>query len=70
LTGDRRWADGITSAAAWFAGDNDAGLQMFDSVTHGGFDGLAATYVNRNQGAESTLAYVSTMHRATQLAMA
>jgi hypothetical protein len=70
LTGDRRWADGITSAASWFTGDNDAGLPMFDSGTRGGFDGLSATYVNRNQGAESTLAYVSTMHRAAQLAMA
>jgi hypothetical protein len=42
---------------------------MFDSSTQGGFDGLAATYINRNQGGESTLAYVSTMHRAAQLAM-
>jgi hypothetical protein len=69
VTGDQRWADGITRAAAWFAGDNDAGLVMFDSTTQGGYDGLSAHSVNLNQGGESTLAYVSTMHRATQLAM-
>jgi hypothetical protein len=70
VTGDSRWADGVTRAAAWFAGDNDAGLVMFDSATQGGYDGLSAHSVNINQGAESTLAYVSTMHRAAQLAMA
>ena len=69
-TGDRRWADGITIAAAWFAGDNDAGLAMFDPSTQGGYDGLSARSVNLNQGAESTLAYIATMHRAEQLAMA
>jgi hypothetical protein len=42
---------------------------MFDPDTHGGFDGLSANSVNLNQGGESTLAYVSTMHRAAQLAM-
>jgi hypothetical protein len=70
ITGDQRWADGITSAAAWFTGDNDAGLVMFDSATEGGYDGLSAHSVNLNQGGESTLAYVSTMHRVAQLAMA
>ena len=69
VTDDRRWAEGIDSAAAWFIGDNDAGLAMFDSTTQGGYDGLSATSVNLNQGGESTLAYISTMHRAAQLAM-
>jgi hypothetical protein len=69
-TGDSCWADGVTSAAAWFAGDNDAGLAMFDAATQGGYDGLSAHSVNLNQGGESTLAYVATMQRATQLAMA
>jgi hypothetical protein len=37
---------------------------MFDDLTGGGYDGLHAERVNLNQGAESTLAYVSTMQRA------
>jgi len=69
-TGEQRWADGITAAAAWFTGDNDAGLPMFDPFTNGGYDGLSARSVNLNQGAESTLAFVATMYRAEQLAMA
>jgi hypothetical protein len=68
VTGDDHWIRGVTAAAAWFQGDNDAGLPMFDPVSHGGHDGLHATAVNLNQGAESTLAFISTMHRAAQLA--
>jgi hypothetical protein len=43
---------------------------MFDPFTNGGYDGLSARSVNLNQGAESTLAFVATMYRAEQLAMA
>ncbi len=45
-------------------GDNDAGLLMWDPETGGGFDGLHADEVNRNQGAESTLALISTLQQA------
>ena len=55
------WPDGVRSAAAWFQGDNDAGQLMWDPETGGGFDGLHADRVNRNQGAESTLAVLSTL---------
>ncbi len=34
---------------------------MWDPVTGGGYDGLTATGPNLNQGAESTLAFVTTM---------
>ena len=37
---------------------------MFDDVSGGGYDGLEPHGVNLNQGAESTLAFVSTMQRA------
>lgn len=67
LTGDRRWADGIALAARWFDGANDIGAIMHDPITGGGFDGLQPHGVNLNQGAESTLAYVSTMQRADAL---
>lgn len=64
LTGERRWIDGVLMAAAWFDGDNDAGARMWDEATGGGYDGLHADGPNRNQGAESTLALISTKQRA------
>ena len=58
------WPDAVLSAAAWFQGANDAGQLMWDPDTGGGFDGLLADGVNRNQGAESTLAVLSTLQNA------
>jgi hypothetical protein len=58
------WPEGIASAAAWFGGANDAGLPMWDPDTGGGFDGLHEDRVNLNQGAESTLAVISTLQLA------
>ena len=61
---DSIWPDGVLAAAAWFRGANDARQPMWDPETGGGFDGLRADGVNRNQGAESTLAVLSTMQHA------
>jgi hypothetical protein len=60
-TRDVRWATSARQAATWFVGANDVGVPMFDPLTDGGFDGLERDGVNRNQGAESTLAFVGTM---------
>jgi hypothetical protein len=59
-----RWLDGIRMANAWFDADNDAKVIMWDPATGGGFDGLHAEVANQNQGAESTLALVSTRQQA------
>ena len=40
------------------------GAVMWDTDTHGGFDGLTATGPNLNQGAESTLALIATLQHA------
>ena len=69
-TGDHAWTRGVAAAAGWFTGDNDLGLPMYDDVSGGGFDGLHADRVNLNQGAESTLALISTMQRARSFAPA
>jgi len=61
------WRDGVKAAAAWFLGDNDAGEAMWDPETGGGYDGLHADGVNENQGAESTLAVISTLQQAQRL---
>ncbi len=64
-----KWPDGVASAAAWFQGANDAGRVMWDPETGGGFDGLHADGVNQNQGAESTLAVISTLQHAQRFAI-
>jgi hypothetical protein len=64
VTGDVSWWEGVELGAQWFLGRNDAGLVMIDPDSGGGFDGLSASSVNTNQGAESTLAALSTMQRS------
>jgi hypothetical protein len=58
------WPAGVEAAAAWFMGDNDAGEPMWNPDTGGGYDGLHPDRVNGNQGAESTLAVISTLQQA------
>lgn len=64
LTGEDRWLTGISMAAAWFLGDNDTGTPLYDPESGGGCDGLQRVGRNENQGAESTLALVSTLQLA------
>ncbi len=56
VTGDRAWRQEAVRAWDWFHGRNCLGLDM---VTEDGgcYDGLTPDGVNRNQGAESILAY-------------
>jgi hypothetical protein len=61
------WHDGVMAAAGWFMGENDAGKPMWNPATGGGYDGLHADGVNSNQGAESTLAVISTLQHACRL---
>src|SRR5690606_6779718 len=42
----------------WFLGENTLRVPLFDYETNGCCDGLQPDGVNRNQGAESTLAYL------------
>jgi hypothetical protein len=59
-TDDDAFGRGIEMAAAWFAGENDTGVLMWDPATGRSFDGLERHGVNRNQGAESALALIGT----------
>jgi hypothetical protein len=64
LTGDVGWRRGVDLAIDWFDGINDLTAPMSDPVTGGGFDGLTPHGPNLNQGAESTLALITTLqHR-------
>jgi hypothetical protein len=68
ITGDPRWAAGVDAAIGWFLGHNDAGHALCDPVSGGGYDGLERDGCNTNQGAESTLALLSTLQHRRQLA--
>jgi hypothetical protein len=67
ITSDHHWVDGLARAVGWFLGDNDAQTPMFDLVTGGGYDGLHRDGPNLNEGAESTLALISTLQHARHL---
>lgn len=67
MTGDPTWRSGLLHCEAWFRGANDAGVSLLDDISGGGCDGLHRSGRNENQGAESTLAMISTF-QLTQLA--
>ena len=67
LTADTRWAAGVARCVSWFTGDNDVRVPMMDAGTGGGFDGLTRTGVNLNQGAESTMALLTTLQHGREL---
>ena len=65
ITGADEWDNVVHMAGNWFLGNNDSGMHMIDLESGGGYDGLHHDSVNQNQGAESTLAMLSTMqHRS------
>ncbi|MDZ7676103.1 MAG: hypothetical protein U5K30_13675 [Acidimicrobiales bacterium] len=68
LTQHRRWLERARRGVDWFFGANDVGVPVFDPGTHGGHDGLEPDGVNRNQGAESTLAFVGSLVRYAEIA--
>ena len=57
-TRDLAWVTEARSAFEWFLGRNDLGQELYDPATGGCCDGLHEDRINRNQGAESTLAFL------------
>ncbi|MEX2428575.1 MAG: glycosyltransferase family 4 protein [Bacteroidales bacterium] len=58
LTKDKDYLTKLFSCFMWFLGENDLRMSLFDFETKGCCDGLEHYGVNRNQGAESSLAYL------------
>lgn len=58
ITADELWIDHAQMCLEWFLGKNDLNVPLYDYRTGGCCDGLTPTGPNRNQGAESTLAWV------------
>ena len=63
VTGDERHRRVMERAYAWFLGANDLGVLVADPDRGAGFDGLTPDGVNANQGAESTLMWLTALER-------
>ncbi len=61
ITQDKFWYRQAQTAFGWFLGQNDIGLSLYDPTTGGCHDGLHPDRLNQNQGAESTLAFLSAL---------
>lgn len=57
-TSDVWWYEQAQRAFDWFLGWNDLGLELYSPESGACGDGLHVDRVNRNQGAESTLAFL------------
>lgn len=57
-TGEARYRAAMERAYGWFLGENDLGLAIAQPLSGASFDGLSASGVNTNQGAESTLMWL------------
>jgi hypothetical protein len=58
LTKDKDYLNKMYTSFLWFLGENDLRMSLYDFETQGCCDGFESYGVNRNQGAESTLAYL------------
>ena len=55
------WIQLASTCFNWYLGKNDQQIQLYDYATGGCRDGLMRDGVNENQGAESTLSYLSSL---------
>ena len=65
---DERWIAGVERAVGWFLGENDRRTAVHDPGSGGGYDGLHPRGHSVNQGAESTLALISTLQQGMRIA--
>lgn len=63
VTEDMEWINKMGIAFSWFLGNNDRQEQLYDFTTGGCFDGLTSGVSNQNQGAESTVSWLLSLHR-------
>jgi hypothetical protein len=62
-TKEPRYLEAMERAYAWFLGANDLGVQIADPARGACSDGLTSTGVNTNEGAESTLMWLTAAER-------
>jgi glycosyltransferase involved in cell wall biosynthesis len=61
ITDDGRWLSDARRAFQWFLGQNSLEEQVYDARTGGCRDGIHADRMNENQGAESTLSFLTAL---------
>lgn len=66
-TGLRRYLDAAEAAYGWFLGDNDVRIALADPVRGACSDGLFETGRSENQGAESTLMWLTALEQIRAL---
>jgi hypothetical protein len=64
LTAEPVWRELAHRAACWLLGANDTGAILYDAASGGTCDGLEEHGVNRNRGAESTIAGIAALQAA------
>lgn len=57
-SGENRWLVEMRRCFEWYLGRNDLGISVVDFKSRGCFDGLSASGLNENQGAESLLSWL------------
>jgi glycosyltransferase involved in cell wall biosynthesis len=60
-TQSEEWIQLASTCFNWYLGKNDQQMQLYDYASGGCRDGLTRDGVNENQGAESTLSYLSSL---------
>ena len=60
-TGDRRYLRRMRESFDWFLGANRLGLWLYDFSTAGCRDGLGVREASQNQGAESTVSFLTAL---------
>ncbi len=58
VTNHKDYLNKLYTSFLWFLGENDLRMSLYDFETKGCCDGFESYGVNRNQGAESSLAYL------------
>jgi hypothetical protein len=66
-TKDKHWYHEAEKAFHWFLGANDLGIPLYEPANGGCYDGLHIDRVNRNQGAESTIAFLLSLYEMTNI---
>lgn len=66
-TGNRRYERAMEQAYGWYLGANDQGVDVADPLRGACHDGLTAQGVNANQGAESTLMWLTALEHIRTL---
>ena len=68
VTDDDKWRKAMDVCFSWFLGNNDAHQGLYDFTTGGCYDGLCADGTNENQGGESIVSWLLSLHLIYQIA--